>query len=153
MNAGYKATEKFFKEIGWKYETVENVFRCEVELNSKTKYAVINIDTEDTSVVVFVSLNYRIKENMYANVLKMLNLLNMSNPVSSLFLDMEEQMIMCRYGHFYLDKNVNPDMVGAQVGFSIDIVEKIGNVLGDLEKKKISAEEAVVRVMMGGNQK
>ncbi len=148
MNAGYKATEKFFKQIGWKYEIVENVFRCEVELNSKTKYAVINIDTEDKCVVVFVSLNYKIKKSMFADILKMLNLLNMSNPASSLFLDMEEQMIMCRFGHFYLDGNVDSNMVGAQVGFSIDIIEKLGNILPDLEKKKFSVEQAVALMMM-----
>ena len=62
MNAGYQATEQFFKDVGWKYETAENVFRCDVELESG-EYATVHVDTDDTMVVVFTALQYEIESD------------------------------------------------------------------------------------------
>lgn len=146
MNAGYKATENFLKSIGWEYETAENVFRCSVELETE-EVGAVHIDTDDDMIVVFTALQREMKEQLFDKILKMLNIINLANPVGSVFLDEEEKIILCRFGQVYPKKNMTADDVGAQVSFTIDMVEKISKVLPNLEDGTHEPEELALLVI------
>ncbi|MEE5993579.1 MAG: hypothetical protein V3G42_10105 [Oscillospiraceae bacterium] len=146
MNTGYQATKQFFKDVNWKYETAENVFRSDVELET-SQYATIHIDTDDTMIVVFTALQYKIKERLFDKILRMVNVLNMLNPVGSVFLDVEERMILCRFGQVYPKQNMTADDVGAQVSFVLDVIERISKVLPKLEDGTHEPEEVALLVI------
>ena len=146
MNAGYQATEQFFNEVSWKYETAENVFRCDVELESG-EYATVHVDTDDTMIVVFTSLQYSVKQNLFDKVLRMANIINLANPVGSIFLDEEENTIVCRFGQAYPKQDMTGDDIGGQVSFTIDMIERISKVFPKLEDGTYQPEETALMVI------
>lgn len=145
MNAGYQATEQFFKDVNWEYETAENVFRCSVGL--ETEEVGVHIDTDDSMIVVFTALRHELKEQLFDKILKMLNIINLANPVGSVFLDEEEKVILCRFGQVYPKQNMTADDIGAQVSFTIDTIEKISKVLPKLEDGTYEPEEVALLVV------
>ena len=146
MNEGYQATEQFFKEIGWKYDTVEDVFHCVVELESG-KCASVHVDTSSSTIIVFTALQHEINEKLFDKVLRMLNIINMASPVGSLFLDEETKLILCRFGQVYSNQDMTADEIGAQVSYTIDTIELIDKFLPKLEDGSYQPEEGALMVI------
>ncbi|HAJ96950.1 MAG TPA: hypothetical protein DCO72_04365 [Ruminococcus sp.] len=146
MNTGYQATEQFFKDVNWKYETAENVFHCVVELESG-ECASVHVDTSDNTIIVFTALQHEINEKMFDKVLRMLNIINMASPVGSLFLDEETKLILCRFGQVYSSQNMTADDIGAQVSYTMDTVELISKFLPKLEDGTYQPEEVALMVI------
>ena len=142
-----QAVRDFFKENGWEYGEQEGCFESGVSLEGEIPGAMLQIDSNNGGIVVLSGLDYDIPEESFADVMELCNMVNMLLPTGAMFLDPAERILVCRLGQYYGEGNAEPNDVGEQVSFCLDILEKAAGVIQGLTSGELEPMEAADMIL------
>lgn len=142
-----EAVHAFLDDQEWLYAEANGCFESGMELNADISAALLQIDTNDGGLVILTALDFDVPEHSFSVVLSFANLMNMVMPMGSLYLDIEEHMLVYRLGEIYGEKIPTPEDVADQLFFCLDMIERVADVLAGVVEKDFSPEEAVDRVL------
>ena len=107
----------------------------------------LQIDSNNGGIVVLSGLDYDIPEESFADVMELCNMVNMLLPTGAMFLDPAERILVCRLGQYYGEGNAEPNDVGEQVSFCLDILEKAASVIQGLTSGELEPMEAADMIL------